>query len=1827
MLNNSGGVSKTLLTSIIAVLSLIIIVGIIYIGTSGTGGDTVKIEAFGPSGEVPQTTNFTVTFSREVAPDSLLDVALEASPITFSPKLPGRCEWIARDKLRFYPEVKLAPSTRYTAEVTSKLTSDFGFVLRGERRFAFVTPQFRVISAILSYDLKPETDQQADLVASVEFNYAVDPSEAGRNISIVDANGSKIPFEVETQDNSAFLSLKASNAARGQEAREIYLKIAKGLKCLGGDSGLLEDHVTPLNLPGRTDLLVESVLPTPYDPATRAIRIEFNLPVSPEVAGRYVAVEPPVAYKITGTHRHLDLRGSFDATTTYQVKVTKGLRAIDGSELKRDFAGAVTLARENIPPQVDFVGQGFYLTRTGDMNVGVATINVDKVSLEVQQVFANNLVYLLNANDLAESGRWYDWVYNMEAMGRTVKEWDQPVENRPNDEVVTPVNVRDYLDAERPGIYRLTARDGQNRWNVAAKWVVATDLGILVKKSENELWVWVNSLSKLQPLANAKVTLLSRNNQKLAEVTTNGEGIAIFRDLAAFDKGLEPYLILASLGQDLSFVEITRRLIPTTDFDVDGAPFLVGGYEGYLYLERDIYRPGETAHFAAIVRGANAAVPQAFPVRFRVTAPDGKIINEQKATLNSQGGAEFSATIPDYLLTGRYSATLLIGENLEIGRARFSVEEFMPDRMKVTLKTDKTAYSAGESIKLDVDAVTLFGPPASGRAVRGEITVEPFTFTPEKFKSFNFADATKQFKEQKSPLADAKLNDQGRFTYTIPTSAPVTPPSALRGVISVTVLEPGGRGVTAYIGAPINPYPAYVGLRPAQEGYGQPNRPTKFEFVAVDPNGSPQAGRAIDVVLQHIYWQSILRNDPSRGYYRYVSEQVVQEVDRFTVTSTEGIGNFDVTPDQYGKYRVIATDSKGGGSASQEFYSSGWGYSPWAMDNPDRIELDLDKEAYLPGETAIVQVRAPFSGKLLLTVEREKVFTHQIVQLKENTATLRLTIAKDWKPNVYVSAHLIRSTEKLERDTPVRAFGVVRLKINTDAQRLAIDLQTPSEIRPNSDLTIKFDVNDMVPAAPYVTIAAVDEGICQLTDMKTPDPHGFFFSKKKLAVESYDLYSAILPEILLKKSPAGDIEAARRRQLTPSSLTRVKPVAFWSGLVKANADGTGSVTFKVPQFNGQLRIMAAAFGGDRFGSTEKHVYVREPLVLTPTFPRFLSSTDELIVPVGIYNGTGRDGRFTVSVKTEGPATVLGEVTQTLQVSGGREAQAYFRIKAGDGMGAVKFTVAAGGNGVEANVTEDVPLRPPVPFVTLAGQGSVTAAAPALFKLPADFIPGTGDYALTVSSFPAVRFAGSLQYLLSYPHGCLEQTTSKLFPMLYFDDLARLAEPELFKKNSVDYFIEEGIAKLANMQLTSGAFMYWPQGSYQHNWSSVYATHFLVEARRAGYTVPDRVYDRALNALRIFARNYPTHSPGRRERDYGDDSGEYYSDARQASHETATYANYVLALAGKPDRSTMNFLRAAALERLSQYSQYQLAGAYALLGDLVTARTLMPNTLAPRDTSDRWESGGNFNSPIRAQAIMLDILAEVEPASPLVPKLVESLMKSTNDRSCWHTTQENAFALMALGKIFRKQGDANYTGTVKVDGAIIGKLTPDQHDFRAKDWAGKTIEITLAGSGTAYFYWRADGLPAALKIDEYDRDLQVRRRFLDENGNPLTGGNFRQGDLIIAELTIKAPTEAVENVAIVDLLPSAFEIENPRLQSRQAIKWMGEKVYQPRYMDIRDDRMIIYGDFATGREEKFYYGLRVVSAGTFILPPVRAEAMYAPMISSVASSGKIAVTQP
>ena len=1768
-------------------------------GTQSKKADVTKfvVDSFSPLGPTSRTSVVTVKFSQPIADDLLVEKRSEIPPIELSPAIQGQYNWISNNQLQFLPDEPLAPSTEFIAEILAEAVNSTNYVLTGQRSFKFSTERFRIQKSDLNFAYDSNR-KEYKVAGRIMFNYPVDIDKLKKHLSLHLAS-TKLLYRVKSAGVRSTVEFETDEIQRLGKDQTITLGIGKGLKPIGAQLGLHHKYSDSIVLRGAGNLVVESI-GVQSSGSGHYIRLRFSSEIASDMLQQFFSIEPKIEYQILSDYNSLRIESSdFMPGNNYTLAIRSGLSSIDESLLKRDFTNRVTIP--DLEPSLRFVGEGVYLPRGGDLNVGLATINIDKVKIEIEKIFVNNINYL------ASTQRWSSWT---KSLGKQIHNEVINVQKVKNDEVITPISLKDYLDNDRIGIFKIISREVDHGWRRAHQWILVTDLGIIAKRTDKELLVWVNSLASLKPVPNTKIQLISDNNQTLLSGKTNEDGFVKFDTIEKPTDGFQPFMISAEKGEDFSFLQFNKTLISTTDFEVEGSPYLHQGYDAFIYSDRGIYRPGEQANLVAVVRNGKNMPPPSIPVVMQVLNPKQKIFGEFRSHTNTQGAIELNLDLPHYVETGGYMAKLLVADQ-EAGRLVFRVEEFMPDRIKVKIGTPKKAYQLGNEVRVEVESTNLFGPPSAGMKTIATCDLETDVFVAEKFKSFVFTNSSIEFKSQRLDLGELKLDESGQATFLLSLPPQMKAPSMLKGILSATVSEPGARSVSAYKRIKIHPYPHYIGVRGLMgTGYAKINEEALFEFVSVDQSGEVAPNRDLDVIVYQLYWNSILRRD-NQGQHRYISEKEEIEISAHQMKSGVEVRSFAFIPKEWGEYRIEFRDSESGASSSIRFYASGWGYVPWAMDNPSRLDLNLDQPSYLPGDVAKVQIKAPFSGKLFLTVERDRVLSHHTIMMKENTGVIDIPITTEFKPNAYVSASLIRSAQSLERHAPARAFGIIPIKIDAHMNRLQLDLKTPKLVRPNTELIIDYQVTGE-SGKSHLTVAAVDEGILQLTNFKTPDAHQHFFRQRGLGIQSHDLYSAILPKVELtkgKSSTGGDgVDARHKRRLSTVSVSRVKPVALWSGLIDTDQFGKGSVKFSVPQFNGSLRIMAVTFSNNRFGSDSEMVTVRDPIVLTPTFPRFVAAGDRFRIPVRVFNGTGQKADIEVSLIKEGFVEISGSALQTVTLDKNQEDQVFFEAKAYNTIGRIEFTLSARSSSTSAinlkptQVVTSLPLRPAAPLVTQSGSGVATSNKSASFIFPSNFLENTADVELMLSPFPATKFSGGLSYLLTYPHGCLEQTTSKVFPLLYFKDLAKVVDQKLFIKNDADYYIVEGIRKIESMVLYNGLFAYWPGGSSSNHWSSIYAAHFLVEARKVGYQVSDRVYDHMISGLQFQARQAGQDFRG---------------------NDRIAYACYVLALTGYPEKATMNYLKNNRRNTLSDSGWFHLAGAFGASGEMDTALNMIPPNILTQADENRG-SGGNFYSQTRTQAIMLGILVDLNENHPMTMQLVERLSDAASKHNRWHTTQENAFAFLALGRMLRKMVNDNYTGKIIVGGKHIADFDANDTYYTNEAWLGSEVQIEIEGNGSCYYYWTTSGIPTGSVIKEFDQDFMVRRRYLKDNGELIMGNIFKHGSMIVAEVKIKSLNIDLENVAIVDMLPAGFEIENPRIESRAGIPWITDQQFKPDYMDIRDDRLVFYGNFKRGTEIKFYYALRAITQGEFTLPPIAADAMYDPTKSSVASGGKIKV---
>ncbi len=734
-----------------------------------------------------------------------------------------------------------------------------------------------------------------------------------------------------------------------------------------------------------------------------------------------------------------------------------------------------------------------------------------------------------------------------------------------------------------------------------------------------------------------------------------------------------------------------------------------------------------------------------------------------------------------------------------------------------------------------------------------------------------------------------------------------------------------------------------------------------------------------------------------------------------------------------------------------------------------------------------------------------------------------------------------------------------------------------------------------------------------MKNFKTPDPYGYFYAKKALETSTYDFFRDLIPEPVKSKgsSTGGSDEEKMAQRVNPLGVQRFKPVALWSGIVQTNESGEAEVTLDVPEFSGELRLMALAYKGDRFGSAQKGMKVADPIVITPALPRFLSPNDEIVMTVTAFNTTDKTAQLKFEVETSGGVVAVTKSAE-LELKPNQERYVGFNLRANDeiGKGVVKVKTHAFGEKFES-VTE-IPVRPIAPFAADAITGFVDGGTSTTTQVEDVYLPYNRKSRIVFSPFPVANFAKELRYLIGYPHGCLEQTTSKAFPQIYLRDIAILLDPSILNHGSPTYFVNEAITKINSMQMHDGAFSYWPGGDYSNGWTTVYATHFLIEAKKAGYAVSENVLKSAMSAVAQIARSKETE-------DYY-----YFSDnkttVKRIANKSALYALYVLALGGTPEKALMDFYRTEK-NLLTYDTRYLLAGAYALSGDRKTFNELLPSEFVTEEAGRT--SGWTFDSHIRANALILNVLFDTDLNNPHIPQYLEYLSRSYKNEY-WYSTQDDAFTLLAFGKAARMASSTKIEGTVSVGGKNFSYKGNNQK-FDIEPY-GKNIVMTMKGQGRAYYSVVTEGIRKDGKIKVEDKELQIRREFFNRSGAPVDLNSVKQNSLVIVKLSLRSSVDYLENVAITDLLPAGFEIENPRITDNTQYNFIKDPS-TPSYMDIRDDRINIYASFdEDSRSRTFYYMVRAVTQGEFQYAPVVAEAMYSPDYYSASGQGKLRVVK-
>ncbi len=1735
-------------------------------------------------------------FSSDMVAIDRIGQWMDSGPVLFSPGVKGEFCWTAASELSFRPSDGWAACVPFAAVFEDDLRSLEGKPLDGNRTTAFQSSPLALLDVRQS-----NVGDVASVQLDFEFSQAVSPSILRKYLTVRDAAGKEVKV------------LSSGNAAPRKTIRvsmdaivegELEVTVRKGLTSTAGPLGLGQDAVRQVDVSRDLRVLRIAAKSKPFEPGQ--VEVAFNAPVDPAVAKAFLGIKPEMDFSVEARdswsgRQYLRILGDFKAGEQYTVSFRKGLVSEQAALLEKDDARTVYFPWHR--SAVEFSARGTYLSPQGNLSIPFKAVNAGKCSVKINRIYSNNLVQLVMRQS-GRSGYYYGSTY--QGLDQPVCEFELPVDAAANEIVERNLELRDRLDG-KTGAFHIEIKG--ERGGQTSHDVVVSDLGLSLRQSGKDMLVWVNSIRTLDPVAGASVRILSEENQLLLSGETGADGLLRLDPEAMLSEG-KPFLVVVEHGDDLTYMQLDGSQVNLRGMAGDRS-YLDKGYEAFLFTDRGIYRPGETVHCKAVVRERDAVCPEAFPLELAVIRPDGKTDRTLNGMLGEYGAVEFTIPLADYVATGKYHLqTKMPGGDVCIGGLTVSVEEFVPPQIRTTLQISRDRIAAGADFKFKVAGQHLFGRPAAGMPVRARIDFMPCGFAPAAWADYAFGDARREFETVQKALGKKRLDADGEMEFSAEISTKWRPPAAIKAVVSGSVQESGGRTVTEYGSRIVDVYPSYVGIRRPDESLEVGNTHS-FDLVVVAPDGSLVAGSgALKTKVEKLNWVTVLRKEGD--HYAYRSEQQASEIESRDVVVVNGRASVEFAALHAGDYRLVVEDEKSTAASSLEFqiHAPGQRWGERSMAAPDRVGLELDHETYRVGDTARLSIHSPFPGKALLTVESDTILLHRVMELTNNTAEVKLPVEAAYRPNVYCSVSVVRPALPEEVWGQHRAAGRIPLIVEQPEKRLSVAMELPAEMRPGMKLEIPLLVHDAEGAGckSEIVLAAVDEGICMLTGFKTPDPYDYFFGPRLPGMELHDLYARLMPEAMdhvagAASAPGGGMLAAIGKRLNPIKARRFKPVALWSSSVETDTNGQARVVFDVPEFTGQLRVMAVVIDRFRFGSAEQSVLVKRPLVVQSSLPRFLAPEDVFTMPVRVYNESKQDDDVAVSVACEGPLECDAAASRIF-LAGGSATNLEFHLKtaAMPGKAVCKLTAEMGPEHYVEDV--EIAVRPAAPRTVFCGYGKVEAGTETDVSIPGKWLEGTGEASLWISALPAVKLGGSLDYLIDYPCGCLEQTTSKSFPLLYLSELVEQTRPGWLGKDGTTEFVNAGIYRILSMQNSHGGFSLWPNGG-TYEWGSIYATHFLVEASRAGYTVPKDRLEEALDYVENKVRNASF-----------DHNGWDYN---------ASYGCLVLALGGRPQHGTMARL-CEKWNGLRYDTRINLVSAALAAGQRRQAVELLDRLGGSSSVSVPVESGGSLRSAVRGNAFLLSALLDVDPENGKIPVLVRWL-EDAQSNGRWSHTQDNAMALMALGK-YTKQLAAKQkpvSGRVSWGGGAHRVGFEDREELRValESLRGENVQVENHGEGDLFLCWKSEGVSADGETDEHDRGVRIRRSLLDLNGKDVDPMRLTQGELYIVKLNLSAD-RWLENMVIEDLLPAGLEVENSALKTSESVRRAGDMQTLPvQHLDIRDDRVLVFpGAFDGGKS--YCYALRAVTVGEFVWPAVSASCMYNPEIESVSGKGTIRI---
>ncbi len=1515
-----------------------------------------------------------------------------------------------------------------------------------------------------------------------------------------------------------------------------------------------------------------------------------------------------------------------------------------------------TLRVRPYPMALTFLGQGALLPLSGDRKVGFLARDVGVVQIEIGRVLPNQLQHLAPAMwDFSRPAVYGNLEDKLVERFVSTRDYSATPPGKPTyDSVDLGQYLKDRAQSPR-GLFllhvsQLTARrqaedeesepegeEGERRGSTEdRRLILVTDLGFIVKQAKDgSRDVFVQSIGTGLPVEGARVELVGSNGQPVHAATTDSAGWAqIPKPPPELRREREPVLITVQREADFSFMPFNtgRRDLDLSRFDTGGVDNAKSAQQlsTYLFSDRGIYRPGETTHLGAITRTADwKASPNGLPIDLEITDPRGTIVSRSQLTVSAASFEEVSYTSPAAGQTGTYEAAAYLTSDPKrrelLGTTSFKIQEFEPDRMKVQLDLSATpieGWLRPDDVKARITVVHLFGDAASNRRVEGELSLTPALPRFARYTDHRFSVGEVLREPYHERLAATVTDDKGTAEFNLDLKR-FTGRAYRLNVLGRAYEAEGGRNVAAENSAIVSEAAFLVGVKPDGDlTFVRRTSARAAHWLAVDQRLAPVAAGGLTLEWVQRKFVSVLTKQ-NNGTLQYVSRQKDIVRNTRSVQIASGGTSFPLPTDEPGDFLLVLRDPSGALLNSLGYSVAGQANLSRSLERDTELQVQLDKPAYAGGDTIRVSIRAPYIGAGLITVERDRVYRHQWFKTSTTSSVQQITLPADFEGNGYVTVQFLRDPSSEELFMSPLSYGVAPFSPDLAPRTQAMTLEVPGRVRPGATLTMRLAPGE----ASRVAVLAVDEGILQVARYKNPDPLGYFFQKRMLEVSTRQILDLILPDLkrfIALAAPGGDGDGGFARHLNPFNRKRKPAVAYWSGVIDVGREGR-DLKYVVPDyFNGRLRIVAIGASGSRIGVTEAITTVQGEFILTPNVPATVTPGDEFTVSVGVFNNSAGSGPIRLDAQLGPGLSVVGASTVTVDVPEKKEGVGVFRVKANAVLGSAALTFTARRGTAAARIEESVGVRPAAAYRTTLTLGRVDGAT-STAALTRELFSERRKVEAAVSALPLVWGQGLTAYLDNYEYSCTEQLVSKGFSALIVT-----SRPEFGSVKSPDAQpLSATYLTLRNRSNDQGGLGLWSSTPVTAEFPSVYAAHFLIEAQEHGQKIPQDILTSLDGWLTRFAGTPASSLRDARLRAYA-----VYLLARQGIKATAALSNVEQELTNRYTKTWPTDLAAAYLA-----STYRLMQRGNDADRIVKA---VPWSTQKKDFGDEI-----YYDPVVHDAQLLYLLAKHFPArlGSTPPVALETISQAVGGHQA--SSLSAAYTLVALDAFAKASA-----GSVTLGIAEIGKDGRERAlplpagaipKVRVAETAAR-VKFSQKGAALAYFSINESGFDKRPPTAEVTQGIEIIHEFVDSNGTPLTRVNV--GDEFFVRLRVRATNrDRLEQIAVVDLLPGGVEpvLElqapadsstpdtDPAMRRQRGasgslpVGVAGKSDWSPVHVDVREDRLILYGDIARS-VGTFVYRVRANNPGLFQVPPAFAEGLYNRTVTALSRGATLEVVR-